>query len=191
MVTVLAGTQTDLQESPEQITRIFIRDRWNINQDGYIPARESIQFSLFGWTGRKSYQIGIEPFNAPILTQLNIGIEQWTRYRDPILVHVWMIKHHDVPPPQLHHITQKVEQIIRENINSVGFGITSIVLTSPFSRINEEKAWSGNFPNQTQNTLYHTVATVELHYTRVTYGVKTNVRISKTHKYNVEIEEEI
>lgn len=187
--TVLAGQSYDLQDSPEQITRIFIRDRWNIAKDGYIPARNEITFSLFGWSGRKSYQVSIEPFNAPILTQLNIGREQWTRYRDPLLVHVYVIKNRDEVPPQLHHITQKVEQIIRENINSVGYGISSIVLTSPFSRINQERAYSGNFPNQTEISLWHATATVELHYTRVTYNVKTNVRTIKTHKFNVEIEE--
>lgn len=189
MPTVLAGQTYDLPESPEQITRMFIRDRWNLTKDGVIPARSDITFSLFGWAGRKSYQVSIEPFQPPILTQLNIGSDQWTRYRDPQLVHVYMIKNRDDPPPQMHHITQRVEQIVRENMNSVGYGITSIVLTSPFSRINEEKAFSGNFPNQIETSLWHSTATIELHYTRVTYGVKSNVRTTKTHKYNIEIED--
>lgn len=187
--TVLAGQNYDLQEAPETIVRNFIRDRWNLVKVGYIPAKSEITFSLFGWSGRKSYQISVEPFTPPALTELNIGREQWTQYKDQILVHTFIIKHHDEVPPQIHHITQKIEQIVRENITSIGYGLTSIKLTSPFSIVETVTAYTGNFPNQTEISLWHSQAVVELMYYRVTTGVLSNIRMSKIHKFNIEVEE--
>jgi|SRR5688572_29763808 len=186
--TVLAGQSFDLQDSPENITLRFFRDRWKLQKDGVIPAKNEITFGLFGWSGRKSYQISVEPSNAPpIITQLAIGSEQWTQYRDPIFVHVWIVKNKDEVPPQMHHITQRVEQIARENVTNVGYGLTAIRLTQPFNMIELVSGRQGSFQNQTEVSLWHSRAIVELLYYRVTYGVLSGVRKSKTHKYNVVI----
>ena len=82
---VLAGTQHDLEDSPENIVLDFIESRWNQQVDGSIPAKSEITFSLFGWSGRKSYQISVEPSNAPRLTRKSIGPEGYVQYEDPIL----------------------------------------------------------------------------------------------------------
>ena len=187
MPTVIAGTQTDLIESPENIVLHLIMDKWKLTQDGYVPAKDAISFSLYGWTGRKSYQISMESSTPPRLRQLNIGTDQWIQYNDPILIHLWMVKNTDVVPPQLHHITQRVEQIVLQNVNNVGYGISSIKLMSLFSVVNERQMWMGSFPNQVQISVYHTTATVELLYYRVSYGTLSGIRTSKTHKYNVEV----
>lgn len=186
MVTTLAGQNYDLQDSPENIALYLIRDRWNLTTDGYIPAKSEISFNTFGWSGRKSYQLSVEPFTPPALLELNIGREQLTQYRDQLLLHVYMIKNRDEVPPQLHHITQKAEQIVRDNIANVGYGITGIRLTSPFSTVETMTAYTGNFPNQVEVSLWHSRAVVELLYYRATTGTLNGVRISKTHKYNVE-----
>lgn len=187
--TVLAGQSFDLQEAPENIVKEFIRDRWPNAKVGYIPAKDEITFSLFGWSGRKSYQISIESFSAATTTELGIGRDQWTQYKDPLYLHVFMIKNYDEVPPQMHNMTQKAEQIVRENITNVGHGISSIRLVSPFSAVNEMMAYTGNFPNQTEVSLWTSRATVELLYYRVTYGTLSAVQKSKIHKYNIEIED--
>lgn len=186
LVTTLAGQSFDLQDAPENIVLYLIRDKWNHEQDGLIPSRESISFSLFGWNGRKSYQISIEPSTAPAVQHMNIGgSNTYLRYLDPILVHVWLIKNRDEVPPQLHHITQRVEQIILENVTNVGYGISSIQLRTPFSAIEQLTI----FGNQTEVSLWHSTATVELLYFRVTTGIVSGLRSVKTHKYDIEIEE--
>lgn len=187
--TVLAGQNYDLQEAPETIVKEFIRDRWPVVKVGYIPAKDEISFSLFGWSGRKSYQISIEPYGAAILKELNIGRDQWTQYKDPMYIHVFMIKNYDEVPPQMHHMTQKAEQIVRENITNVGHGINAIRLVSPFSAVNTMTAYTGNFPNQIEVSLWYCRATVELLYYRVTYNTLSSVQKSKIHKYNIEIED--
>lgn len=187
MVTVIAGTQTDLEDSPENIVKNLIRDRWPLTKVGYVPAKSEISFSLFGWSGRKSYQISVEPSTAATLQELNIGRDQWTQYKDPLFIDVYMIKHHDTVPPQMHQMTQKIEQIIRENITNVGYGINAIRLTSPFSTVRTITAYTGDFPNQTEISLYFSRATVELLYYRVTTGTVSEIRKTKIHKYNIEI----
>lgn len=188
MVTVLAGQNFDLQDSPENILLYLIRDKWNLEQDGLIPAKEAITFSLFGWVGRKNYQISIEPSSAPTITNMNIGQDTYLKYNDPILVHVWILKNTDIVPPQMHHITQRVEQIVFENVTNVGYGITGVKLLAPFSAIEERRIFVGtSFPNQTEISLWHSTAMVELLYFRVTTGALRSARKSKTHKYNIEI----
>jgi hypothetical protein len=184
MPTVLTGTQHDLEDSPENIVLNFIEQRWNLLPDGFIPGKNEITFSLFGWSGRKSYQISIEPSNAPRITRMSIGPEGIVRYEDPIIIHTWIVKNRDEVPPQLHHITQRVEQIILENIINVGYGVTSIRLVAPFSAI-EQVLGSIGFGNQTEVSLWHSTAVVELLYFKVTTGILSGARISKTHKYNI------
>jgi hypothetical protein len=187
MPTVLAGQSYDLQDSPENITLRFFRDRWKLQKDGAIPAKNEITFNLFGWSGRKSYQISVESSNTPpIITPMAIGQEQLLQYRDPIYVHVWIVKNKDVVPPQMHHITQRVEQIVLENVTNIGYGLTAIRLTQPFNMIELVSGrQGGTFGNQTEVSLWHSRATVELLYYRYTYNVLGGVRASKTHKYNI------
>ena len=99
------------------------------------------------------------------------------------LIHVWIVKNKDEVPPQLHHITQRIEQIILENITNVGYGITAIRLTAPFSAI--EQVIGAGWGNQTEVSLWHSTAIVELLYFKVTTGTLSGVRTSKTHKYNI------
>lgn len=192
--TVLAGTTHDLEDSPENILLYLIRDKWNLEQDGLIPSKEAITFSLFGWSGRKSYQISIEPSNAPAIQHMNIGgSNAYLRYLDPILIHVWLVKNRDEVPPQLHHITQRVEQIILENITNVGYGITAVKLVTPFSAIDQRvglisSSTSSRFGNFTEVSLWHSTATVQLLYFKVSTGPLQGVRIAKTHKYGIQVE---
>lgn len=189
MPTVLAGQNYDLQDSPENIVKNFIEQRWNLDVDGQIPAKSEITFSLFGWSGRKSYQVSVEPSNAPLIQNMNIGgSNTYLKYNDPMIVHVWIIKNRDEVPPQMHHITQKVEQIILENITNVGYGITAIRLLTPFSYIEETTGIfnSSRFTNQTEVSLWHSSAVVELLYFKVTTGTLTSARTSKIHKYNIQ-----
>jgi hypothetical protein len=189
--TVLAGQNYDLQDSPENIVKNFIEDRWNHEVDGQIPAKSEITFSLFGWSGRKSYQISVEPSNAPLIQNMNIGgSNSYLKYTDPILLHIWIIKNKDEVPPQLHHMTQKIEQIVLENITNVGYGITAIRLIAPFSAIEETKGifgGGGTLSNQTEVSLWHSTAVVELLYFKVTTGILAGARTSKTHKYNIQV----
>jgi hypothetical protein len=83
----------------------------------------------------------------------------------------------------MHHITQKIEQIVFDNVNNVGYGIPVIQLRTPFSAIEQTKA----FMNQTEVSLWHSTATVELMYFKVTTGVLETARLFKTHKYNIEV----
>ena len=193
MPTYLAGQNYDLQDSPENIVLHFLEQRWNPEVDGYIPAKSEITFSLFGWAGRKSYQISVEPSVAPLVQHMNIaGTNTYLKYNDPILVHVWLIKNRDEVPPQLHHITQRVEQIILENVTNVGYGITAIRLLAPFSAIEQTTGGlagtSSRFSNMTEVSLWHSTAMVELLYFKVTTGTLGGIRGTRTHKYNVETE---
>lgn len=193
MPTFLAGSQTDLTDSPENIVLHFIESRWNSVQDGLIPAKSDITFNLFGWSGRKSYQISVEPSAAPIVTRLSIGPEAYIQYNDPIIIHVWVLKNRDEVPPQLHHITQRIEQIVFENIRNVGYGITGIQLIAPFSAIEtreyftQETGVKTSFQNMTEVSLWHSEAVVELLYFKVTTGTLQGTRTTKTHKYDIEV----
>ena len=191
--TVIAGQQLDIQRSPEKIVLDLIKYRWPQSQEGEVPPKDQISFSLFGWMGRKNYQISIEPSGAPLLTQLSFGEPLLVRYMDPILVHVWILRNSDEVPDSIHHITQKIEQIINENMTNVGYGITSITLMSPFSAIESREFFSQDsgglrtsFQNPTEISLWHSQAIVELLYfkyiTKV-YGVSA----TKTHKYDIEV----
>lgn len=193
MPTVLAGQQFDLQDSPENIVLHFIEQRWNLEKDGLIPAKSEITFSLFGWSGRKSYQVSVEPSSAPMIQSMNIGgSNTYLKYNDPIIIHVWIVKNRDEVPPEMHHITQKVEQIIFENITNVGYGITAIQLLAPFSSIETREYFSQDtgvrtsFQNATEVSLWHSQAVVELLYFKVTSNTLSSARISKTHKYNIQ-----
>lgn len=192
MPTILAGQSLDIQRSPEKIVRDLIMYRWPQSQEGDVPAKDQISFSLFGWTGRKNYQISIEPSGAPMLTQLSFGEPLLVRYQDPILLHVWILRNTDEVPDAIHHITQKVEQIINENMTNVGYGITSIQLMAPFSAIESREFFSQtggvrtSFQNQTEISLWHSMAVCELLYFKYItklYGVST----TKTHKYDIQV----
>jgi hypothetical protein len=191
MPTVIAGQVFDLQDSPENIVRYLIEQKWNLQRDGIIPARDEIRFSLLGWAGRKSYQITVEPAAAPIVTRMSIGSDAYLQYNDPVIIHVWITKNRDEVPPQLHLITQKVEQIILENVTNVGYGITAIQLMAPFSSIETRQYFSQetgteiSLPSSTEVSLWHSQAMVELLYFKVTYNTYNGVRTTKTHKYNI------
>jgi hypothetical protein len=194
MPTYLAGQAFDLQEPPETIVKNLIMYRWNEERDGQVPAKSEIVFMTgLGWTGRKSYQISIEPFSAPMVEKMHLGPEVLLKYKDPILIHVWMQKNRDEYPPALHYITQKIEQIIFENIANVGYGITGIQLTNPFSIIesreyfDQDSGMQSSLQNQTEISLWHTQGIVELLYFKVTTGIVSTVRAFKTHKYNIEV----
>lgn len=191
MPTILAGQQLDIQKSPEKIVRDLIMYRWPHVQVGEVPPKDAISFSLFGWTGRKNYQISIEPSTAPMITPLSFTEPFLMRYLDPIIIHVWILKNTDEVPDSIHNITQKVEQIINENMTNVGYGIDSIQLIAPFSAIESREFFSqeggirSSFQNQTEISLWHSQAIVELLYfkyiTRL-YSVTT----TKTHKFNLQ-----
>lgn len=193
MPIVLAGQNFDLLDSPENIVLHFLEQRWNQDVDGLIPAKSEITFSLFGWSVRKSYQISVEPAEAPIVTRLSIGPEAYIQYNDPIIIHTWVLKNRDEVPPQLHHITQRIEQIVLENVTNVGYGITGIQLIAPFSAIEtreyftKEAGVQTSFQNPTEISLWHSEALVELLYFRVTTGTLQGARTTKTHKYNIQV----
>src|SRR5215218_3517086 len=187
--TVLAGQTFDLQDSPENIVMYLIRDKWNLEVDGQIPAKSEITFSLLGWTGRKSYQISVEPSFAPNVQHMNIaGSNMYLKYVDPVLIHVWIVKNRDEVPPQMHHITQRIEQIIYENVTNVGYGITAISLMAPFSAIDVRQEFtSKELQNPTEQSLWHSQAVVELLYFKVMTNPLQSARTFKTHKYNIEV----
>lgn len=191
--TVLAGQNFDLMDSPENIVRYLIEQKWNLQRDGLIPARDEIRFSLLGWAGRKSYQITVEPSDAPFVRRMSIGPDAYIQYNDPVIVHVWIVKNRDEVPPQLHHITQRVEQIVFENVTNVGYGITAIQLMEPFSAIetrqyfSQESGTDISLPSNTEISLWHSQAVVELLYFKVTYNTLKAARASKTHKYNIQV----
>jgi hypothetical protein len=192
MPTVLAGQTFDLQESPENIVKNLLYSRWNLTTDGQIPSRDAIGFSLFGYSGRKSYQISVEPSTAPYIQHLSTPPNVYTKYNDPLVIHLWIVKNKDEVPPQMHHITQKIEQIIFENVTNVGYGITAIQLLAPFSAIevreyfSQDKGTQTSFQNQVEQSLWHSQAVVELIYFKVTTNPLQSARVFKTHKYNVE-----
>ena len=106
------------------------------------------------------------------------------------MVHVWLVKNRDQVPPQMHHITQRIEQLVFENVTNVGYGITAIRLIAPFSAIEEITGFSSGgslrFGNITEVSLWHSTAMVELLYFKVTTGNLSGARISKTHKFDVQ-----
>jgi|SRR5215218_7517532 len=188
MPTVLAGQTFDLQDSPENIVLNLIKNRWNEDRDGFIPGRNEITFSLFGWSGRKSYQISVEPSTAPLIRKLSTPPTMYIKYNDPIVIHIWIVKNRDEVPPQLHHITQKIEQIIYENVTNVGYGITAISLMAPFSAIDVRQEFtSKELQNPTEQSLWHSQAVVELLYFKVMTNPLQSARTFKTHKYNIEV----
>jgi len=189
MPTQIAGQLLDIQSSPEKIVRDLIKYRWPDVQTGFLPPKDAITFALMGWAGRKSFQVSVEPAGAPVVTNLSIGDPLLVRYVDPMIVHVWILKNSDEVPDSIHHITQKVEQIINENMTNVGYGITSIQLMAPFSAIEQTSGGIFNsgsgFQNQTEMSLWHSTAVVELLYFKVItrlYGVSA----TKTHKYDID-----
>src|SRR5687767_7251357 len=192
MPTVLAGQSFDLQDSPETIVKNLLFYRWNLTQDGLIPARDAIAFSLLGWSGRKSYQISVVPSTPPFIQHLSTPPVQYTKYNDPIVIHVWITKNRDEIPAQMHHITQKIEQIVYENVANVGYGITAMQLIAPFSAIevreyfSQEEGMQTSFQNQTEQSLWHSQAVFELIYFKVTTNPLQSARVFKTHKYNIE-----
>lgn len=193
MPTYLAGQVFDLQDSPENIVKNLIFYRWNENRDGQIPGKNEITFSLFGWSGRKSYQISVEPSMAPMVQYLSTPPVQYIKYNDPIIVHVWILKNRDEIPPQMHHITQKIEQIIFENVTNVGYGITGVQLIAPFSAIevrqyfSQETGTQTSFMNQVEQSLWHSQAVVELVYFKVITSPLSSARRFKTHKYHIQV----
>lgn len=187
MPTVISGQNYDLQDTTENIAKYLIRNRWNLQPETNIPARDEITFSNFGWSGRKSYQISVEAYTPPEIVQLNIGTEQIVRCKDQIWVHVYIIKNKDEVPPQMHFISQRIEEIVFENVINVGYGITNVKLISPFSSVELMTAYTGAFPNQVEISLWHSRATIELLYFRSTTGILTTVSKSKIHKYDIVI----
>lgn len=189
MPTVLAGTALDIQLAPEKIVRDLIKYRWPEIQTGAIPPKDAITFALLGWAGRKSFQISIEPAGAPIITPLSVGEPLLYRYVDPMIIHVWILKNSDEVPDSIHSVTQKTEQIINENMTNVGYGITSIQLTSPFSAIEQTSGGLFNsgsgFLNQTEMSLWHSTAVVELLYFKYITRL-SGVTSTKTHKFDIE-----
>ena len=191
MPTILAGQSFDLQDSPENIVKYLLQQKWPLAKDGLIPAKDEIRFSLLGWAGRKSYQITIEPSDAPFVRRMSIGQDAYLQYNDPVIIHVWILKNKDEVPPQLHHITQKVEQIILENVTNVGYGITAIQLMEPFSAIETREYFSQetgvdiSLPSPTEISLWHSQAVVELLYFKVTYNTVNQISRNRTHKYNI------
>ena len=107
MVTVLAGQYLIFKTSPENIVRYSVRAEMEFRSRWSIPAKNEITFSLFGWSGRKSYQVSVEPSKAPFVQRLSIGQDTYLKYNDPIIIHTWIIKNRDEVPPQMHHITQR------------------------------------------------------------------------------------
>lgn len=190
MPTVVAGTQLDIQKSPEKIVLELIKSRWNLEQEGQVPPKDQISFSLFGWMGRKSFQISVESSTAATVTPLSIGEPYLYRYNDPVVVHVWVLKNTDDVPDSIHNITQKIEQIINENITNVGWGIHSMRLMTQFSAIEAREFYSvetgivTSLQNQTEQSLWHSQALTELLYFKYVTRVST-VSVSKTHKYNI------
>jgi|SRR5687768_13209601 len=193
MPTFIAGQSFDLMDSPENIVKNLLLHRWNELRDGQIPGKSEITFSLFGYSGRKSYQISVEPSTAPFIQHLSTPPNAYTKYNDPIIIHVWIVKNRDEVPPQMHHITQKIEQIIFENVTNVGYGITAIQLMAPFSAIevreyfSQETGVQSSFQNPTEQSLWHSQAVVELIYFKVTTNPLQSARVFKTHKYNIEV----
>jgi hypothetical protein len=191
MPTYLAGQSFDLMDSPENIIKNLIRDRWNIEADGLIPAKSAISFTLQGWTGTKSYQISVEPSSPPFIQHLSTPPNMYTKYNDPLVIHVWIVKNRDEVPPTMHHITQKIEQLVFENVTNVGYGITAMQLIAPFSAIevreyfSEQEGMQTSFQNPTEQSLWHSQAVVELIYFKVTTNPLQSARVFKTHKYNV------
>jgi hypothetical protein len=183
MTTVICGQLTDLPYPNDKIVIDFIKFRWPLS--GFTPAKNSITFSRMGYLGYRDYQISVQSAGPPIVTPLSIGPDRIEKYTDPINIHVWVRKNMDDIPTQLYSITQKIEDIINSNVTSVGYGITSIRLTSPFSVVEISSFLSGNtFKNETEQSLFHMESIAELMYFKSITSL-TQVLATKTHKYNV------
>lgn len=106
---------------------------------------------------------------------------------DEIIVHIWVRKNSDTIPDSVHLIRQKIEDIINANVVNVPYGITSMMLKQPFNMVELSSFFTGSqFQNETEISLWHSQAIVELLYFKSTVSVSA-LTTTRTHKYNIEI----
>lgn len=192
MPTVITGTNSGLQLSIEKIVMNLVKYRFPQEAIGDLPSQSQILWSLLGYLGYGDYQVSFEPASAALITPLSIGQDRIERYQDPLIIHLWVRKNIDTIPDSIHSITQKIEEIIKENVTNVGYGITSIIITSPFSQLEEREFFSRGFgggiqtsmQNATEISLWHTQCSVQLDYFLATIHID-GVSSTKMHKYNV------
>ena len=184
--TVITGQSSDIPVLHHQVVLDLLRSKWPPVASGSVPAKTDITFSLQGFLGNKSFQISTESGSAPNITQLALGSNRLERHMDEIIVHIWVRKNSDIIPTSVHAIRQKIEDLINANVVNVPYGITSMMLKQPFNMVELSSFFTGSqFQNETEISLWHSQAVVELMYFKSTVSVSA-LTTTRTHKYDVE-----
>lgn len=186
--TVITGQASDIPILHHQVVLDIIKAKWPPVASGSLPAKTDITFSLQGFLGNKSFQISTESGSAPNVTQLALGRNRLERHMDEIIVHIWVRKNSDVIPDSVHLIRQKIEDIVNANVVNVPYGITSMMLKQPFNMVELSSFFTGSqFQNETEISLWHSQAVVELMYFKSTTSVTAiTPAVTRTHKFNIE-----
>lgn len=122
MPQVIAGTASDLTKTVARLVMELIRDNWPLT--GIDPAKSNIGFGLGTWDDYGDVDIHVtasagtsEPYD------LSGGLSKVT---DPVLVKIFVRKNQEEIPDNVGTAQRQVEQIIKDNITSLGQGITML-----------------------------------------------------------------
>ena len=186
--TVITGQASDIPILHHQVVLELLRNKWPPDSSGSLPAKSAITFSLQGFLGNKSYQISTESGSAPDVVQLAIGPNRLERHKDEVIIHIWVRKSTDVIPDSVHMIRQKIEDLINSNVVNMPYGITSVMLKQPFNMVELSSFFTGSqFQNETEISLWHSSAVVELMYFKSTISVTAISTTTRTHKFDIQV----
>jgi hypothetical protein len=122
MPQVVAGQPTDLQKSVAELVRDLLSANWPAS--GYDVLKVDINFGLGTWDDYGDIDIHV---NAVAGTSEPYVLGwSYSKITDPVVVRVFYRKNTEEIPPELSKVQRKVEEIIKDNVDSLGQGVTMI-----------------------------------------------------------------
>jgi hypothetical protein len=122
MPQVVAGQPTDLQKSVAELVRDLLSANWP--SSGYDVLKPDINFGLGTWDDYGDIDIHV---NAVAGTSEPYVLGwSYSKITDPVVVRVFYRKNTEEIPPELSKVQRKVEEIIKDNVDSLGQGVTMI-----------------------------------------------------------------
>jgi hypothetical protein len=133
MPQIIAGTASDLTKTVAQLVKELLENNWPTS--AYNPLKSEIGFGLGTWDEYGDIDIHIQSERG-VSRPFTIAWK-YSMIIDPVLIHLYMKSNTEEIPPNMGNAQRKIEEIIKDNMSSLGQGI-SILRFDGWDRVFED-----------------------------------------------------
>ena len=119
MPQVIAGTSVDFDKTRPKMVKELLENNWPTS--AFDPLKADIGFGLDTWDNYGDIDIHVNADNAFSEPYTTDG--RMSRNTDGVIIHLYVRRNVEELPDNMGNAQQKIEEIIKDNIGSLGTGV--------------------------------------------------------------------